>query len=388
VLTAIETYVAANPDGEEVTLAVLKAIGEDRIRQVSTGRSFDRAKQDVGLLVAQSLVDFYGANRVHTLRRENRKSISAHRNTWDDLEWVNSYAPHRILPTTSLVERIFLDNSVIRGVIHGDADALDVTRLKSCKAEHPVSIADGALAELAIQLIRGSVAPDDWAARIVALDAVLDPDFPVAPGGRELATLWGAHSLIGFDAGEARAFYRAAWRYLRDVRAAADLSRESVFHATSGRAYSIRLDQPCAEAVLAETGRKWADWVANVSGLIRGVRKDGHKVNEENLRKLTLSNLCLDMGVTDGMRLDLVIHVLAKRAMQAAMDTNPYNPKGKPNDPLDLDLLFGIPLPGWVCTADGRLHRLVRSTKSRDREKVMLPQELLTRLEIPAPAST
>jgi hypothetical protein len=118
-----------------------------------------------------------------------------------------------------------------------------------------------------------------------------------------------------------------------------------------------------------------------MAGLIRGIRRDGEQVNEEDLRKLTLSNLCLDMGVADGMKLDLVIHVMAKRAAQASTGATPYAPKGGPNDAMDLDLLFGIPLPGWVCTADGRLHRLVRSTGSRDRDKVMLQEELLELLE-------
>jgi len=380
-LRAIDEYLSANPDGKEVTLAVLKAIGEQGLRQASSGQSFDRAKQDLGLLVAQSLVDLYGANRVLTLRREDRKAISARRNTWADLEWVNSYAPHKILPSTSPLERIFLDTSVVRKIIHGDPDALDVRRLKGCKGNHLVSIADGALAELAIQLARGSVSPADWANRIAELDDILDPDFPVAPGGRELATLWGAYPPIGFDSGEARAYYRAAWGYLRQVKTGGDLSRQATFHTTSGRAYEIRLDRAHAETVLADAGRQWADWVAKIAGLIRGFRKDGERVNEEDLRKLTMSSLCLDMGVADGMKLDLVIHVMAKRAAQAATGSTPYDPHGEPNDVMDLALLFGIPLPGWVCTADCRLHRLVRSTESRDRDKVLLPQELLALLD-------
>lgn len=386
VLQAIEDYIASEPDGEEVTLAVLREIGEEPLRQASQGRSFDRAKQDVGLLVAQSLVDLYGASCVHTLRRDDRKAVSARRNTWSDLGWVRNYAPHRILPARSLVERIFLDTSVVRQIIHGDRDALDLDALKASKGDHPVSIADGALAELASQLLRGSVDPGEWAVRISALDAVLDSDFPVAPGGKELAALWGAHSRIGFDVGEARAYYRAAWAYLRGVRKATDLSKKAVFHAPSGHAYAIRLDQEHVEAVLAEAGSKWANWVTNVSGLIRGIRKDGDKVSEKDLRQLTLSNLCLDMGVADAVKLDLVIHVMAKRAMQASTASVPYNPKGKPNDALDLDLLFGIPLPGWVCTADDRLCRLVRSTDSHDHDKVMTPQGLLERLKAQKPA--
>jgi hypothetical protein len=75
-----------------------------------------------------------------------------------------------------------------------------------------------------------------------------------------------------------------------------------------------------------------------------------------------------------------VIHVLAKRAIQASTGKTPYSPKGDHNDALDLDLLFGIPLPAWVVTADLRLHRLVQATSSRDKVAVMTSAELLDRL--------
>jgi hypothetical protein len=149
VVEAIENYLHDHPDGEDVTLAVLQAIGRQRLQAFAKDRTFDRVKQDVGLLVAQTLVDLFGAIRVHTLRREDRKGSSARRNTWTQLPWVNSYALHRVRPAASHSERILLDTSVVRKIVHGDADALDVGALLALKDNHPVSIADGALAELA-----------------------------------------------------------------------------------------------------------------------------------------------------------------------------------------------------------------------------------------------
>lgn len=380
VVEAIENYLRDNPAGEEVTLAVLETIGRQRMKALAKDRTFDRVKQDVGLLVAQTLVDLFGATRVQTLRREDRKGTSARRNTRPLLPWVNSYAPHRVLPAASRSERILLDTSVVRKIVHGDVDALDVGMLLALKGDHLISIADGALAELADQLLRGSISPGEWAKGIAAIDAVLDPDFPLAPGGKELAAMWGAHPPVGLDLGEARAYYRAAWRYLRSVKQPADLTRREVFHAPSGRAYPMRLDGPHVRTVLAEAGGRWASWVANVAGLITKSKANGARVTETELRQLMLSNLCLDMGIADAMKLDLVLHVLAKRAIQASMGKTPYSPNGDHNDPLDLDLLFGIPLPAWVVTADLRLHRLVQATTSRDRAAVMTSEELLERL--------
>lgn len=382
VTDTIIRYFDEHPDGEEVTLSVLHSVGKLRLKSIAKGRSFERAKQDLGLLVAQMLVDIFGAMRVQTLRREDRQAVSARRNTWHDLPWVNSYAPHRVLPAAPTAERIFLDSSVVRKIVHGDSDALDLGALRTAKGAHPISLADGAFAELAAQLVRGSVQPAVWAKCVAAMDAVLDDDFPVAPGGKDLAAFWGwgSRSPIGLDLGEARAYYRAIWGYLRDIKSAEDLSRRSIFQAPSGRAYAIQLSGDTANAVLADAGTKWAAWISKIAALISDMRKDGKRISEDDIRQLGLLNLCLNMGMADAQKLDLVFHVLAKRAIQAAAGRTPYNPKGEPNDPLDLDLLFGIPLPGWVCTSDLRFHRLVRSTDSKDKDKVMTPAELLARL--------
>jgi hypothetical protein len=381
VLDAIRAYLREDPQGEEITLFVLKTLGRERLRSFSKERSFHRVKQDVGLLVPQALVDSFGAMRVQTLRRDDRKAPSARRNTWADLHWVNSATPHRVLPASAKVERILLDTSVVRKYVHGDSDALDVESLAGYLGEHPVSIADGALVELANQLFRGSVSAPLWTARIAALDKILDTEFPVAPGGRELAALWGGGPPVGMDIGEARSFYRAAWGHLRNMRGLEDLSRPSIFSSPSGRAYSLHLDRAHVERVLAAAGKKWADWVTRVGRLISDLRGDGKDIDESAVRYLARATLLFDSGVSDATKLDLVVQILAKRAIQAANRRTPYNPKGVPNDPLDLDLFYGIPLPAWICTSDLRLHRLVQSTDSPDETKVMTPAELLKRLK-------
>ncbi len=380
VVAAVEAYLGAHPNGEEVTLAVLQALSRDRLERVRSRRSFGRVKQDVGLFTAQTLVDLHGANCVATLRRADGKSSSARRNTWPMLDWVDSFAPHRVLRPAPRVPRILLDTVTVRKVIYGDRDALDPVALAKLKGAHAVSIADGALAELAAALLRGSVPMEAWAQRIGMFDELLDPEFPVAPGGKELATLWGGQSPVGLDLGEMRAYYRAAWNYLRHAKSVEGLCRKEVFHAPSGRAYEIALDREHVDATLAEAGTRWSGWVTNVAAIIRNLRDDGETVTEADLRRLATSNLMLDMSAADAMKLDLVVHVLAKRAMQAVTGATPYSPASKPNDPLDLDLLFGIPLPAWICTVDMRLHRLVRSTTAADRDAVMTVEEILGRL--------
>lgn len=381
VVRAIHEYFRNNPTGEEVTLAVLAAIGRDRLEGIAGRRSFGRAKQDLGLFVAQTLVDLFEARYVATLRRDDDRSVSARRNTWPNLEWVNSFAPHKVLRPQPPVDRILLDAVVVRKVIHGDQDALDVASLISVKGNHPVSIADGAMAEISLALLRGSVRPEEWSARIGQLDGLLDPEFPIAPGGNDLAAFWGARPMVGHDIDEIRTYYQASWRHVRGIKTVADLSKPTIFHSPSGRAYSLKSDLKNVEAVIADVGRKWSEWVNDNAAVIKELRDRGDNLTETDLQRLKKSDLVRDMGVADVEKLDLLIQVMAKRAMQAASESTPYDPKGKPNDPFDLDLLFGIPLPAWVCTSDDRLIRLVRSTTSPDRFKVMTPEELIERLQ-------
>ena len=97
VQNAIGAYLSSDYKGEEVTLAVLKAVGAKRLRDMAARppeRSFDRVKQDVGLLVPQTLVGIYGPTKVWTLRADDRRTAAPRRNTWPDLTWVNKFTPH------------------------------------------------------------------------------------------------------------------------------------------------------------------------------------------------------------------------------------------------------------------------------------------------------
>lgn len=382
IVAAIKEYFQAQPEGEEVTLAVAEALGHDVLKRSArdAGYAVDRVKKDVGLLIAQTLPDLHGASRVETLRKEDGRSVSLRRNRRPQLRWITSFTPHRLKPEATNLERILLDSSVVRGVVHDDPQALDLSELARLKGAHPISVADGALAELAAALLRDSIPWAKWAKQIGDFDAVLDPEFPVAPGGRELAAFWGAQPPTGMNLDEVRAYYRAAWAYLRNARSAADLARREVFYGPSGRTYAIRLDASTVETAIRSIGEKWSRWVTSIAGLIHEERGEGKKIDEASLRRAAESNLLLDMAAADVEKLDLVIHVLARRAFEAARPVAPYSPRGEPNDALDLDLMFGIPLPGWVCTADRRLHRVVQATASTDRSAVMTPTELLDRL--------
>jgi hypothetical protein len=173
------------------------------IRRLRAKVSPSRLNQDVGLFVAQCLVDLYGADRVQTLRGPDGRAPSPRRNRRADVDWITSFTPHRVAPEAGLrADRILLDTVIARKVLHGDADAIDIDALGRAKGAHPISLAEGAFAELTRQIVEGRIPLRDVVRRAARLDAVLDPHMPVAPGGIDLATLAGLRPLPGVDLDE------------------------------------------------------------------------------------------------------------------------------------------------------------------------------------------
>jgi hypothetical protein len=376
----IRAHLARHPDAEDITLVVLAELAEP-IRRFHAKVSPSRLNQDVGLFVAQCLVDLYGADRVQTLRGPDGRTPSPRRNSRDDVDWVTSFTPHRVAPEAGLcADRILLDTVVARKVLHGDPDAIDLDALSRAKGAHPISLADGAFAELTRQIVEGRVPLRDVVRRAERLDAVLDAQLPVAPGGVELAALAGLRPLPGVDLDEMRAYYRETWRYLRTRRSVGDLSKPGFYDLPSGKRFRIGpLDPTHTKPLFEDASERWATWVERAGAQFRGLNRDGHELDDEELRQLVRLFLGTDMDEAALDKIDLAVRVLARRAREAAKERHPHRPQG-PNDALDLDLLFGVALPGWVCSQDGRLVRLARETGSADGERVMAPPELLERL--------
>ena len=380
----IKTYLAERPDAEDVTVEVFATLGRKRLREIGGRRDMKRLRQDVGLLVAITLVDIFGANRVLTHRDEDGNAVSTRRNTRDELDWVSRFTPHRVLREGSVRDRILLDTGTVRKILHGDPDALDVEELARRGEGHAVSVADGAIAEIAAALLEGRIPVTTWAANVAKIDALLDQDAPVFPGGMELATLAGLRPPPhGFNVESTVAYYRAAWSLLRGATTRGDLERPHEYVDGAGARFRIRFDHAAVKAALADAETKWSSWVEGAGREFRRMRDDGHEPDHEELRTLIRRVLRLDgMNDTQLDKLDVAIRVIAIRSVHAGTGSTPYRPSG-PNDALDFDLLFGIALPAIVCTSDERLARLAEATGSADAKRVMMPAQLLASLGAP-----
>jgi len=97
---AIVQYFREEPDGEQVTLACLRAIGPENLRDAGAriGRGTMEVKMDAGLYVPILLVELAGADNVFTYRDDQtgKNSTRPRSSRWVGLEWVSSYTPHKV----------------------------------------------------------------------------------------------------------------------------------------------------------------------------------------------------------------------------------------------------------------------------------------------------
>ncbi|HEY4242065.1 MAG TPA: hypothetical protein VGM88_19740 [Kofleriaceae bacterium] len=364
----IRAYYVVRPEGEDVTLAVLREIGEDRLRAIGGQRDFDTIKKDAGLYVPIVLVDMYTATNVLTYRNDDGQSVST-RSARGEPPWVNKYSPHRVLHGAP--DRIVLDTNAIRNVLANDPNAIDLQELARHKGHHPVSIADPAWAELVKALLEGRIGFDAWAKRIHAVTAILDPGLPIAPSGRDAAAMSGIADAPKHDFGHMAAYFRAVWKYVSDVRSPSDLEQPTIFESPRGERFKIGpLKLDTVSAVFDERATMWANFISRL------------RVNDASPAQ-TLDEIANDIraSLAPGMdfdsmdRLDLVVRVIARLAVN--VNKKPKSSVPNANDAIDIDVLFSTMLPSIVCTSDKKMLAAARESGSGSAWRVKSPSELL-----------
>ncbi|EAU64666.1 hypothetical protein STIAU_1379 [Stigmatella aurantiaca DW4/3-1] len=328
--------------------------------------------QDVGLLVAIRLAGLFGACQVMTLREDDGKRVATRDASRAGLDWVSRYTPHRVLSEDS-ADRIILDTNIVRYIIQGSTNpenVLDLVDLGRLKGDHKVSIADAAWAELLEALVRhtGGMSSEEWARNVGQFGAVLDPELPILPGGRELAILSGLVASPEFKFSEVAPFYRAVWGYTSGATSAEDLLKSYTYKTEDGREYVIGpLDFSSPMKVFGERAAKWETYISNVAL--------GIPLDLEQHVAAVRSGLAVDMPMQAVDRLGLFVHAVAHYAVEANNPARPY--EADINDAVDLDILYAATLPAVVCTTDKRLQRIARNTGSSEGWRVMTPSELL-----------
>jgi len=271
--------------------------------------------------------------------------------------------------------RIILDTSVVRNHLHQDPVRIDLDLLRAAKETVLVSLSDVTNAELLRGLFSGAITWEAWA-RIAELDALLDKELPVLPGGRELAVTAGLYHDADFSEVNSKIYYRESWRLLADARSRSDLERPRRYKDLTGT-HEIRGDQAHVERMFEKERESWSDF-------IRTMQQNPAVMG----KKRTVIAGIVDAGTEpeDDEAVDLQDMLEAQRRMlthylaSAAKTHEPYNPESdkNKNDSLDLTMLFALILDNTIiCTADTRSMRdRLKSTGATQAKRVISPAEL------------
>ena len=133
------------------------------------------------------------------------------------------------MTTLSSTDRIVLDTNIVRGLIAGEPDCLNIPRLLQLKGDHPISIADGAFGELLSWL--GRAAPDllgKVKPAMERLDAPLDREFPIIVGGSQRLAMAGVIPWPVRSRADESLLQNASWRHLRRVKDRYSLTKKQI----------------------------------------------------------------------------------------------------------------------------------------------------------------
>jgi hypothetical protein len=126
-------------------------------------------------------------------------------------------------------DRIVLDTNIVRGLIEGRPDCLNVPKLLRLRETHSVSIADGAFGELlgwlrsaGPSLLR-KVKP-----ALERLDQVLDREFPIIMGGSQRLAMIGVIPWPVRSRADESIVQNASWRHLKRVKDRHSLTRKRI----------------------------------------------------------------------------------------------------------------------------------------------------------------
>ncbi len=347
---ALTRYLAETPGGCEGVLAVLNSLDQRALLRAAGSR--ERVVRDCERFAIAVAAEKFGSSSVFVGPNRRKSTISSVR--WPNA-LTDNYLAIRVSSPPNPADRILLDSSVVRSIVHNDPSSMDLNRLLACKQGHPISLPLPTCLELAVALVQGRMPFSDWTAHVGLLDQVLDPVRPTVTG-------------IASDLVPAipESHCRAGWALLRHSRSVDDLRRGHDFVDEKGVLDNVALD-PDAEADLSRFRAAYLTRQATFAAY-------EETVDVEDVVAGVKFNLELKLGRSmEGA--DLEVRCSAVRAREIVRTRNPPG-AGRRNDAID-GALLGVVEVGILCTADRRLKAAADGSTSFDAWRVMLPTQLL-----------
>jgi hypothetical protein len=264
-----------------------------------------------------------------------------------------------------MIVRVLLDTCAVRKHIHGDDDSIDIPAVRARLTEYKVSIPGSTFAELIEQLLDKRLGFLDWSSAVGKLDTVLDPNWPCLPNGKELAYLAGTYTRQRIDIAEERPFMQACWKHLREADCWTRLTRwPYMFKTPTGELKGNVLREDRLRTVMKDQRDGWVDYIHEMQSRLPQVARGDTGKCERALVDLMNADFGTDPNDAPEVayKLDAMIRMLAKFTSLAIQKRDAYNPEGnnRRGDVFDLELLFALPLPAIVVTADEKFVNRLR----------------------------
>jgi hypothetical protein len=179
-----------------------------------------------------------------------------------------------------------------------------------------------------------------------------------------LAAIAGTQTDIVIDTEAERRHLRAVWRLLRHSKSTSELQRGGWYEGADGRRYGIKLELSKLQTVSAAERDSWRDYIRHIQTLLPslGVKN----ATESDILSLMKMNQGTYPGDPPdlGDKLDSAARMIARLVSQAVKTKGAYNPDAdkRRGDAFDISLLFYVPLPSVICTADERFVNRLKDT--------------------------
>jgi len=263
-----------------------------------------------------------------------------------------------------MLVRILLDTCTVRNHLHAIGKQLDFNAIRSSHEQLRFSLPGGTGVELLEQLTEGRISWSEWTKGIPAIDSILDQRWPLLPTGRQLAALAGTQTDIVIDIEAERRHLQAVWRLQRHSNNTPDLQRGGWYEGTDGKRYGIKLELSKLQMVSTTERDSWKNYIRHIQALLPSLgMKRGTEADILSLMKMNQGTYPGDPPDL-GDKLDSVARMIARLVSQALKTKDAYNPDTdkRRGDAFDLSLLFYVPLPSVICTADEKFVNRLRDT--------------------------
>lgn len=273
--------------------------------------------------------------------------------------------------------RILFDTCTIRNLLYPDGLKVDIDAILTRIYKYRISLADGAFAELISQLVTHRISFFDWSNYASELNRILDQEWPIFPGGKDLSVMAGLQKDLDSDLNEVKQARQAAWKLLRDANCERTLLSGTIYRDTKGRLIELPVNPVHIEEAMQGARKTWIDRIEEIQ---RMQHEDPTRFSSLEKTEIFVRG---DLGkaITDPPdlldRLNAYVKLQSHFAWASINSKTPYDPSTKKNrsDLFDMALLMAIPLPAIVVTADTKFIRTLTQTKTVHAKQVIDIQE-------------